>query len=78
MAREKRQPLAGTQRGPKDRHRKTKRHFDKYAPVPQGFVAKSAVPQLKHQTILEFVPNKEKKKKLEVEVEARGVKQSLC
>lgn len=40
--------------------------------MPVGFVAKPAIPKLKHHTYLELVENKDKKQKiLEFEVEEK-------
>ncbi|KAG5984701.1 hypothetical protein E4U55_003648 [Claviceps digitariae] len=70
MGREKRKPmlLAGAS-GTKERHKRAQRaQFDPLAPVPEGLIAKPSVPKFKHHTYFEFVENKEKKKKLEVQV----------
>ncbi|KAG6014376.1 hypothetical protein E4U54_005427 [Claviceps lovelessii] len=70
MAREKRKTMfpAGTS-GAKERHKRAQRaQFDPLAPVPEGLVAKPSVPKFRHHTYFEFVENKEKKKKLEVQV----------
>ncbi|KAG6005948.1 hypothetical protein E4U21_007512 [Claviceps maximensis] len=70
MGREKRKPMlpAGAS-GAKERHKRAQRaQFDPLALVPQGLVAKPSVPKFKHHTYFEFVENKEKKKKLEVQV----------
>lgn len=53
----------------KERHKRAQRsQYDPNAPVPEGFVAKPAIPKSKHQSYFEFVENKEKKKKLEHKV----------
>lgn len=63
-------PSAAGAGGPKERRRRAQRsRLDPLAPVPEGLVAKPAVPRSKHQTYFEFVENKEKKKKLEFQVE---------
>ncbi|KAG5922191.1 hypothetical protein E4U42_005574 [Claviceps africana] len=70
MGREKRKLMvpAGAG-GAKERHKRAQRaQFDPSAPVPEGLVAKPSVPKSKHHTYFEFVENKEKKKKLEVQV----------
>ncbi|KAG6040594.1 hypothetical protein E4U41_007788 [Claviceps citrina] len=70
MGREKRKPIlpAGAS-GAKERHKRVQRaQFDSLAPIPEGLVAKPSVPKSKHHTYFEFVENKEKKKKLEVQV----------
>ncbi|KAF7544550.1 hypothetical protein G7046_g9766 [Stylonectria norvegica] len=72
MAREKRKVPAAVAGGPKERHTRSRRtQFDPKAPVPSGFVAKPAIPKLKHHSYFEFVDNKNKKKKLEFEVTTR-------
>ncbi|KFA49326.1 hypothetical protein S40293_04172 [Stachybotrys chartarum IBT 40293] len=73
MAREKRALPAAVTRGPKERHRKANRpQYDRRAPVPVGFVAKPAIPKLKHHTYLELVENKDKKqKRLEFEITSK-------
>ncbi|KAH6885776.1 hypothetical protein B0T10DRAFT_84356 [Thelonectria olida] len=66
MGREKRNLLVGQAGGAKERHKRAQRsQYDPNAPVPEGFVAKPALPKSKHQSYFEFVENKEKKKKLE-------------
>ncbi|QPG97519.1 hypothetical protein C2857_006445 [Epichloe festucae Fl1] len=70
MGREKRRSIlpAGAS-GSKERHKRAQRaQFDPLAPAPEGLVAKPSVPKSKHHTYFEFVENKEKKKKLEVQV----------
>lgn len=69
MGRDKRGLPSAATGGPKERHRRQQRsQYDPYAPVPEGFVAKPAVPKSKHHTYFEFVENKNKKKKLEFQV----------
>ncbi|KAJ6782872.1 hypothetical protein PWT90_09120 [Aphanocladium album] len=69
MVREQRGLPAAVVGGPKERHmRQGRPQFDPSAPVPEGFVAKLAVPKSKHHTYFEFVANKNKKKKLEYQV----------
>ncbi|RSM10245.1 hypothetical protein CDV31_007322 [Fusarium ambrosium] len=64
MGREKRGLPAAVAGGPKERHRRAQRsQYDPAAPVPQGFVAKPAIPKTKHHSYFEFVENKDKKKK---------------
>ncbi|WAO83099.1 DUF2293 domain-containing protein [Fusarium falciforme] len=64
MGREKRGLPAAVAGGPKERHRRAQRsQYDPTAPVPQGFVAKPAIPKTKHHSYFEFVENKDKKKK---------------
>jgi hypothetical protein len=73
MGRERRHLPTAVVGGPKERHKRARRPvYNRAAPVPEGFVAKSAVPKLKHHTYLELVENTEKKKKLEFEVQAGG------
>ncbi|KAG5968791.1 hypothetical protein E4U57_003966 [Claviceps arundinis] len=70
MGREKRKAIlpAGAS-GAKERHKRVQRaQFDSSAPIPERLVAKPSVPKSKHHTYFEFVENKEKKKKLEVQV----------
>lgn len=70
MVHGKRKPLGGGG-GAKDRHRRQpKSQYDPKAPMPVGFEARPVVPAYtsKHQTILELVENKDKKKKLEFQV----------
>jgi hypothetical protein len=70
MGREKRNLPTVAAGGPKERHRRAQRsQYDPKAPVPEGFVAKPAVPKSKHHSYLEFVENTEKKKKLEFKVD---------
>lgn len=69
MVREQRGLPVAVVGGPKERHmRQGRSQFDPTAPVPEGFVAKPAVPKSKHHTYFEFVENKNKKKKLEYQV----------
>lgn len=71
MGRAKRGPPAAVVGGPKERHKRAqKSQYDPLAPVPQGFTAQKAMAKLKHHSYYEFVENKEKKKKLEVEVDS--------
>ncbi|KAG6146397.1 hypothetical protein E4U22_007333 [Claviceps purpurea] len=70
MGREKRKAIlpAGAS-GAKERHKRVQRaQFDPSAPIPERLVAKPSVPKSKHHTYFEFVENKERKKKLEVQV----------
>lgn len=72
MVRERRNLPAALVGGPKERHRRTqKSQYDPTAPMPLGFVAKPAVPKSKHHSYFEFVENKDKKKKLESQVEVK-------
>lgn len=78
MAREKRTLPAAVVGGAKERHRRALRsQYDPKAPVPQGLVAKPAIPKIKHHSYFEFVENKEKKKKLEFQVQSDGSKSRL-
>ncbi|QUC21892.1 uncharacterized protein UV8b_06133 [Ustilaginoidea virens] len=65
MGREKRKATlsAGFSRSKERRRRAQKTLLDPLAPVPEGLVAKPAVPKSKHYTYFEFVENKDKKKK---------------
>jgi hypothetical protein len=55
-----------------ERHKKAQRNlFDPKAPLPAGLVAKPTVPKSKHHTYFEIVENKDKKKKLEFQVDYR-------
>ncbi|CCE32782.1 uncharacterized protein CPUR_06647 [Claviceps purpurea 20.1] len=70
MGREKRKAIlpAGAS-GAKERHKRVQRaQFDPSAPIPERLVARPSVPKSKHHTYFEFVENKERKKKLEVQV----------
>lgn len=71
MGRDKRDLPAALAGGPKERHRKAQRsQYDPKAPVPEGLVAKPDLPGIKskHHSYFEFVDNKDKKKKLELQV----------
>ncbi|CAM1510454.1 Fc.00g007890.m01.CDS01 [Cosmosporella sp. VM-42] len=69
MGRENRKLPASMVGGPKERHKRALRsQYDPTAPVPEGLVAKPAIPKSKHHSYFEFVENKDKKKKLEYQV----------
>ena len=77
MGREKKAgpgPSAGEQA--KERHKKDRKgaSHDWSRPLPRGLVARPHVtqPKSRHHTYLEFVENKDKKKKLEFEVTAQN------
>ena len=73
MGREKRKLPASMVGGPKERHKRALRsQYDPTAPVPEGLVAKPAIPKAKYHSYFEFVENKEKKKKLEFQVYRDG------
>ncbi|KAK7429585.1 hypothetical protein QQZ08_003965 [Neonectria magnoliae] len=72
MGREKRNLPAAVAGGPKERHKRAQRsQYDPKAPVPEGFVAKPAIPKAKYHSYFEFVENKDKKKKLEFKITSR-------
>ncbi|KAH7133331.1 hypothetical protein B0J13DRAFT_587607 [Dactylonectria estremocensis] len=72
MGRERRNLPAAVAGGPKERHKRAQRsQYDRKAPVPQGFVAKPAIPKTKYHSYFEFVENKDKKKKLEYQITTR-------
>lgn len=74
MGRPKRNLPATIVAGPKERHKRAQRsQYDPQAPVPEGFVAKPVAPKPKHHSYFEFVENKEKKKKLEFQVEKKTI-----
>ncbi|KAH7153106.1 hypothetical protein EDB81DRAFT_446312 [Dactylonectria macrodidyma] len=69
MGRERRNLPAAVAGGPKERHKRAQRsQYDRKAPVPEGFVAKPAIPKTKYHSYFEFVENKDKKKKLEYQI----------
>ncbi|KPM43342.1 hypothetical protein AK830_g3218 [Neonectria ditissima] len=72
MGRERRNLPAAVAGGPKERHKRAQRsQYDPKAPVPEGFVAKPAIPKTKYHSYFEFVENKDKKKKLEFKITSR-------
>lgn len=73
MGREKRAaPGAGTGDHAKERHKRDRKGnvIDWSAPLPPGLVARPEQPRVssKHKSWFEFIENKDKKKKLELEV----------
>jgi hypothetical protein len=73
MGREKRSALGmGAGAHAKERHKRDRRGniIDWNAPLPAGLVARPERPRVssKHKSWFEFVENKDKKKKLEIEV----------
>jgi len=74
MGREKRKagPGAASGRHAKERHKKDRKGnaIDWSAPLPPGLVARPERPRVssKHKSWFEFMENKDKKKKLEIQV----------
>lgn len=64
--------------GPKERHRRAHRCKEKPpAPASRALIAKPTVPKSKYPSYFEFVENKEKKKRLDFQVEGASCPEPL-